>query len=78
MNLKIFRIVEVLVNCSKLKEQKKNSLIKSFKKLLLSVDKISGFNTKYSSVKMNSKDLNFHLVNIIKAISLPFTYSDKK
>lgn len=78
MNLKIFRIVEVLVNCSKLKEQKKNSLIKSFKKLLLSVDKISGFNTKYSSVKMNSKDLNFHLVNIIKAISQPFTYLDKK
>lgn len=78
MNLKIFRIVEVHVNCSKLKEQKKNSLIKSFKKLLLSVDKISGFNTKYSSVKMNSKDLNFHLANIIKAISQPFTYLDKK
>jgi hypothetical protein len=45
--------VEVPVNFSKLKEQKKNLSIKLFRKWLFSVIKINGSNTKCNNVKMN-------------------------
>ena len=57
---------EALASFSKLKELKKNSSIKSFKKLLSSVSKTNGLNIKCNYVKMSLKLLSSQQVTLTK------------